>query len=93
MSQSESYLVKSNRESGNGRSDLMVKSPSLRGRAFVIEVKVSDCIDALEADADKAVNQIFERGYMDELRADGYRKIDCYGISFYKKDCVVRFGG
>lgn len=93
LSQSESYLVKSNRESGNGRSDLMVKSPSLRGRAFVIEVKVSDCIDALEADADKAVNQIFERGYMDELRAEGYRKIDCYGISFYKKDCVVRFGG
>lgn len=92
LSQSESYLVKSNRESGNGRSDLMVKSPSLRGRAFVIEVKVSDCIDALEADADKAVNQIFERGYMDELAGRiGYRKIDCYGISFYKKDCVVRF--
>ena len=30
LSQSENYLVKSNRESGNGRSDIMVKSPSLR---------------------------------------------------------------
>lgn len=93
LSQSESYLVKSNRESGNGRSDLMVKSPSLRGRAFIIEVKVSDCIDALEADAQKAVDQIAERRYMEELRTEGYRNIDCYGISFFRKDCEVRYGG
>lgn len=93
LSQSESYLVKSNRESGNGRSDLMVKSPSLRGRAFIIEVKVSDSIDVLEEDAERAVNQIYVRGYMEELREEGYRKIDCYGISFYRKDCEVRYGG
>lgn len=93
LSQSESYLVKSNRESGNGRSDLMVKSPSLRGRAFIIEVKVSACIDDLEADAQKAVDQIAERGYMEELRTEGYRNIDYYGISFFRKDCEVRYGG
>lgn len=93
LRQSESYLVKSNRESGNGRSDLMVKSPSLRGRAFIIEVKVSDCIDNLEADAKKAVGQIAERGYMEELRTEGYRNIDYYGISFFRKDCEVRYGG
>lgn len=93
LSQSESYLVKSNGESGNGRSDLMVKSPSLRGRAFIIEVKVSDCIDNLEADAKKAVGQIAERGYMEELRTEGYRNIDYYGISFFRKDCEVRYGG
>ena len=89
LSQSENYLTKSNRESGNGRSDLMVKSPSLRGRAFIIEVKVSDSIHELERDAKKAVKQIYERSYTDELRMEGYRKIDCYGISFYKKDCAV----
>lgn len=93
LSQSESYLVKSNRESGNGRSDLMVKSPSLRGRAFIIEVKVSGSIDDLEEDAEKAVVQISERGYREELRTEGYRHIDCYGISFYRKDCEVRYGG
>lgn len=92
LSQSEKYLVKSNRESGNGRSDLMVKSPSLRGRAFIVEVKVSDSMDELEKDAKKAVKQIYERSYMDELRTEGYRKIDCYGISFYKKDCAVCYG-
>lgn len=92
LSQSENYLVKSNRESGGGRSDLMVKSPSLRGRAFILEMKVSACIDDLESDAEKALEQIYHRKYMEELRGEGYRKIDCYGISFYRKDCEVRFG-
>lgn len=92
MSQSENYLIKSNRESGNGRPDIMVKSPSLRGRAFVLEVKVSKSIDDLETDAEKAVKQIYDNKYMDELRTEGYRKIDCCGIAFYRKDCEVRFG-
>lgn len=90
LSQSEDYLVKSNRESGNGRSDICVRSPSLRGRSFILEVKVSDSIDDLEADAEKALKQIYDNRYMDELRAEGYRKIDCYGIAFYRKDCEVR---
>ena len=92
LSQSENYLVKSNRESGNGRSDIMVKSPSLRGRSFILELKVSDSIDDLEMDAEKAIQQIYDKKYMEELREEGYRKIDCYGISFFRKDCEVRFG-
>ena len=70
----------------------MVRSPSLRGRSFILEVKVSDSIDDLEADAKKALRQIYDKKYMDELRMEGYRKIDCYGVSFYRKDCEVRFG-
>jgi hypothetical protein len=92
LSQSENYLVKSNRESGNGRSDIMVKSPSLRGRSFIVEVKVSDSIDDLEKDAERALQQIYDKRYMEELHAEGYRKIDGYGIAFYRKDCEVRFG-
>ena len=92
LSQSENYLVKSNRETWNGRADIMVKSPSLRGRSFILEVKVSHCIDDLEEDAQKALEQIYEKRYEEELRTEGYRKIDCYGVSFYRKDCEVRFG-
>ena len=92
LSQSQDYIVKSNRESGNGRGDICVKSPSLRGRSFILELKVSEDIDALEADAEKALQQIYDKKYMDELRVEGYKKIDCYGISFYRKDCEVRFG-
>ena len=92
LSQSQDYLVKSNRESGSGRSDLMVKSPSLRGRSFILELKISEHIDNLGKDADRALEQIYEKKYREKLRAEGYRKIDCYGISFYRKDCEVRFG-
>ena len=92
LSQSQDYIVKSNRESGNGCNDISVKSPSLRGRSFILELKVSKDIDALEADAERALQQIYDKKYMDELRSEGYKKIDCYGISFYRKDCEVRFG-
>ena len=53
---------------------------------------MSDRIDNLEADAERALNQIYEKKYMEELRMEGYRKIDCYGVAFYRKDCEVRFG-
>ncbi len=92
LSQSQDYIVTSNRESGNGRSDIMLRSPSLRGRSFVLELKVSAHIDDLEADAERALQQIYDRKYWMELRTEGYRKIDCYGISFFRKDCEVCFG-
>ena len=41
---------------------------------------------------DLIVKQIYANRYMEELRAEGYRKIDCYGIAFYRKDCEVRYG-
>lgn len=93
LSQSGSYLVESNRESGKGRYDLMVKTPSLRGRAFIIEIKVSSGIDELENDAKKAVHQIYKKGYKETLLKEGYKRIDCYGIAFYRKDCEVLYDG
>lgn len=90
LSQSDNYLVKSNRESGNGRSDLMIKSPSLRGKAFILELKVAANIDELEEAAGKALQQIHDRDYIAELTAEGYRDITCYGIAFYRKDCEVQ---
>ncbi len=92
LSQSQDYNVKSNREAGNGRADIMLRSPSLRGRSFILELKISEHIDNLEVDAAKALQQIYDKNYMEELRTEGYRNIDCYGISFYRKDCEIRFG-
>lgn len=70
----------------------MVRSPSLRGRSFILGVKVSERIGDLEQDAEKALQQIYDKKYMEELRMEGYKKIDGYGISFFRKDCEVRFG-
>ena len=84
--------MKSNRKSGNGRSDIMVKSPSLRGRSFILELKVSESIGDLDADVEKALQQIYNKEYQKDLQIEGYQKVDCYGVSFFRKDCEVRFG-
>ncbi len=60
--------------------------------AFVLEIRVSDSIDDLEEDAKKALRQIYDKKYVEELQGEGYRKIDCYGMAFYRKDCGVSFG-
>jgi hypothetical protein len=83
------YIVKSNREGGTGRSDLFIKSVSVRGIAIVIEFKVAKDIDELEEKAEEAIKQIETKGYDLELRSEGYKNIIKYGISFYKKDCFI----
>ena len=42
------YIVQSNRESGNGRPDILVRYPSVRGKAIIIEIKVSKTYQGLE---------------------------------------------
>ncbi len=76
--------MKSNRESGNGRSDIMVKSPFLRGRSFILEVKVSDSIDALETDAGDALRQIYDKStWMSFVRKEGIRESDGKAVDSY----------
>lgn len=84
------YRVTSNRESGIGRYDIVMRYPSARGKAVIMEVKMADTFDELEAGCDKALKQIEDKKYDAELRADGYRNITKYGICFYKKECMVK---
>ena len=83
------FVVRSNREAGNGRSDLFIKPISRFDTAYVLELKVADDIEELESKGYEAIKQIIARKYEDELREDGYKKIERYGIAFYKKDCMV----
>ncbi|MVX64151.1 AAA family ATPase [Clostridium chromiireducens] len=83
------YIVKSNREGGSGRSDVFIKSVSLRGIAIVIEFKIAKDIDDLEKKATEAIKQIETKGYDQELRSEGYKNIIKYGISFCQKDCYI----
>lgn len=84
------YLVVSKRESGNGRPDILLKTPSVRGAAVILELKVSDSFQGMEQECDKALKQIEEMDYEAELRAEGYDNIKKYGVSFYRKECMVR---
>lgn len=85
----DGYTIKSNRESGLGRSDLLLLSAPYDGLAVILELKVADTYVQLEEKAEEALRQIEDKQYDAELRLEGYHKFIKYGISFYKKLCRV----
>lgn len=82
------YSVESNREHGEGRSDIVVYD-TMNGRVAVFEAKLSRSVDRMEADCDTALEQITDRMYMKELEED-YDQIFGYGIAFFKKRCLLK---
>ena len=84
------YIVLSNRESGNGRPDILLKYPSVRGKAVILEIKVAHTYQELENKCDEALRQIEEQKYEEALRQEGYSDILKYGVAFYRKECMVK---
>ena len=82
------YVVESNREHGEGRSDVVVYDLH-GGRMAIFEAKYSKTLKKLSDDCDNALRQIDERMYAKEFEGN-YDKIFCYGISFFKKRCMVK---
>ena len=82
------YSVESNKEHGEGRSDLVIFN-EYEGKVAVFEAKYSKEVKKLEEDCEKAIQQIDHRMYAKEFE-DSYDEVICYGISFYKKRCVVK---
>ena len=82
------YSVDSNRERGEGRSDVVVRNSS-KGRVALFEAKYAKTLDSLEASCEAALQQIEDRQYAKDF-ADDYDDILCYGIAFYKKRCLVK---
>ena len=82
------YSVESNREHGEGRSDIVIYN-DVTGQVAVFEAKYSRKLDDLEIDCQKVLDQIDTKMYAKEFE-DTYDEVLCYGISFYKKRCLVR---
>ena len=82
------YEVDSNKEHGEGRSDVVVLDPE-GDRVAIFEAKYSRTQDAMSKDCAVALQQIEERQYAKEFE-DDYDSALCYGIAFYKKRCLVR---
>ena len=81
------YMVESNKEHGEGRSDVVVYD-SIDGRVVIFEAKYSKTIDAMDQDCQAAIKQIDQRMYAKEYE-DSCDEVICYGISFYKKRCTI----
>ena len=89
MSSLEQYRILSNRETGNGRADILLKPYDEQNTAVIIELKYAKEFKGLEDGCNKALQQIETMHYTDELEEDGYQSILMYGICFYKKNCKV----
>lgn len=82
------YTVDSNKEHGEGRSDVVVYD-QVNGRVAVFEAKYARELAQLETACIKALEQMDTRMYAEEYR-DDYDQILCYGIAFFKKRCLVK---
>ena len=82
------YMVDSNKKHGEGRSDVVIYD-SINGRVAIFEAKYTKVLDNLENACDMALQQIDDRLYAKEYE-DDYDQILCYGISFFKKRCMVK---
>ena len=82
----DSWLVKSNAETGEGYSDISIQTPDRVG--IVVEVKYADDGN-LEKACAEALGQIEEKKYAESLKRWGTKKILKYGIAFYEKECMV----
>ncbi len=84
------YLVTSNRESGNGRPDIVMQSPSVCGKAFILELKTAKEYAQMSKKCEEAIAQSLRENYPEALRQIGFSDIGIYGISFYRKECLVK---
>ena len=82
------WLIKSNRESGDGFSDILIK-PEDPDAGIIIEVKYAKEIKGLDAACDAAMAQIKDKRYDEALRDEDRCDILAYGIAFCRKRCRV----
>ena len=80
--------VKSNREHGEGRSDIVIYHPD-RPQVILFEAKYAKTLGGLQKSCAEALQQIEDRQYAKEFEED-YDSVLCYGIAFYKKRCLVQ---
>ena len=82
----DSWLVRSNAETGEGYSDISIQTPERVG--MIIELKYADDGN-LEAACAETLKQIEEKKYAEGLKRRGTKKIIKYGIAFCEKECMV----
>lgn len=82
------WVVKSNRESGDGFADILLK-PKNPDAGIIVELKDVRSLHDLDQACERALEQIKDRRYDTELCEDGRNDILAYGIAFCRKRCKV----
>ncbi len=85
----QGYEKLSNRESGEGRYDIVLKPYDERQPAIILELKRVQRFTEMEGMCQEALQQIEDKHYDVGLLDEGYMVIKKYGICFCKKSCMV----
>ena len=83
--------VESNRESGEGRADIIIRN-EYSSKAAVLELKVVKSLSDVQEMCDRALEQIDEKGYVRSLVEEEGFDVLKYGIVFFKKRCFIKKG-
>lgn len=83
------YKAESNRETGNGRSDLILYQQDCSQTAIILEFKVCRGDESADTAAKRALQQINDRDYAARARSHGYKNIIKYGVAFKDKMCYA----
>lgn len=90
---SDKYYISSNREVGDGRLDIQLEPKDKAQRGYIIEFKAGKELakEQLEQLAEKAIAQIHEKAYMEDMRHREIKEIGLFGIGFCGKHVAVKY--
>ncbi|MCR5025461.1 MAG: PD-(D/E)XK nuclease domain-containing protein [Lachnospiraceae bacterium] len=83
------YSVRSNREEGLGRPDIVLYPMRPKDPAYIFEIKTRDKFNEMDSGFEEAFTQIRDRKYEEGILSDGYAAVVSYGVCFCRKSCVV----
>ncbi len=91
VSLNQTHEIKSNRESGLGRFDILIIPKDINQSGIIIELKVKEEKETLEECAQKALEQIEKKKYPEELKQRGINKVIKIGIGFEGKEFALDY--
>ncbi len=85
----EDYVARFNRESGDGRPDIILYPENPTDPAYLFECKVRKKFNEMQGGLEEAFAQIRTKRYEEGILEDGYAGVVSYGVCFCKKSCIV----
>ncbi|MBR4344709.1 MAG: AAA family ATPase [Lachnospiraceae bacterium] len=83
------YSVRSNREEGNGRADIVMYPNRPKDPAILFELKVRKKFNEMDDGIEEAFTQIRDKKYEEGILEEGYAGVVSFGVCFCKKSCIV----
>ncbi|MCR5411047.1 MAG: PD-(D/E)XK nuclease domain-containing protein [Lachnospiraceae bacterium] len=89
LSEFPDYSVRSNREEGDGRPDIVLYPLEPEDPAYIFEIKVRRKFNEMRDGIEEAFRQIRDRRYEEGILDDGYAGVISFGVCFCRKACIM----